>query len=126
MALKFPSRTFRVGTIRDSIYGIQNHIDYLEQEGKIKYNSLGASPDGKTTNEYRIFPTDGSAPFTIYDYKLGLDPSDEDNYQEEFEFSIGGTGQESEDSAKELGFSVVEGLDEEFVRQMKYKAGIIK
>jgi hypothetical protein len=126
MALKFPKPSSRVGTIKDSIYGIQNTIDSLEQEGKIKYKSLGASGDNKVTNEYQIFPTDGTAPFTIYDYKFGFDPSDQDHYEEEYEFSIGGIGQESEDSAKELGFAVVEGLDEEFVRQMKYKAGIIK
>jgi hypothetical protein len=126
MALKFPANTSRVGTIKDSIYGIKNTIDYLEQEGKIEYKSLGASADGKVNNEYRIFPTDGTPPFTIYDYRFGFDPSDEDHYEEEYNFSIGGIGQESEESAKQLGFEVISDLDEEFVRQMKYKAGIIK
>jgi hypothetical protein len=126
MALKFPSNTSRVGTIKDSIYGIKNTIDYLEQEGKIEYKSLGASADGKVTNEYRIFPTDGTPPFTIYDYRFGFDPSDEDHYEEEYNFSIGGIGPESEESAKQLGFEVISDLDEEFIRQMKYKAGIIK
>ena len=126
MALKFPANTSRVGTIKDSIYGIKNTIDYLEQEGKIEYKSLGASADGKVNNEYRIFPTDGTPPFTIYDYKFGFDPSDEDHYEEEYNFSIGGIGPESEESAKQLGFEVISDLDEEFIRQMKYKAGIIK
>ena len=82
-------------------------IEYLEQDGRIQYKELGPSPDGKVTNEFHIFPTNGMAPFAIYDYKFGFDPSDEDNYEEEFEFSIGGASKDAEESARKLGFEVV-------------------
>ena len=75
MDLKFPTPSFRVGTIRDSIYSIVSTIEYLEQDGRIQYKELGSSPDGKVTNEFHIFPTNGMAPFAIYDYKFGFDPS---------------------------------------------------
>ncbi len=135
--------TSRVGTIDDSYYSIKNRIDMLEDEGAITVKTVGKSPDGKVTNEFHIFP----APFIIYDYKFGLDPSDEDNFEEEFPFSVGGKSQNALKSAKALGFNVVDNnmenqtnshyvdndeadedarINEIFVRQMKYKAGIIK
>ena len=107
MALKFPHPSFRVGTIEDSIYSIVSTIEYLEQDGRIQYKELGPSSDGKVTNEFHIFPTNGMAPFSIYDYKFGLDPSDEDNFEKEFTFSIGGASKDAEESAKKLGFEVV-------------------
>ena len=140
--------TSRVGTINDSYYSIKNRIDMLEDEGAITVKTVGKSPDGKVTNEFHIFP----APFTIYEYKFGLDPSDEDNFEEEYPFSVGGKNQNALKSAKALGFNVVdnnmenqtteayhigngnemiskeleEEMNEIFIRQMKYKAGIIK
>ena len=115
MDLKFPTPSFRVGTIRDSIYSIVSTIEYLEQDGKIRYKELGSSPDGKVTNEFHIFPTNGMAPFAIYDYKFGFDPSDEDNYEEEYEFSIGGASKDAEESARKLGFEVVsESMEEAY------------
>ena len=107
MALKFPHPSFRVGTIEDSIYSIVSTIEYLEQDGRIQYKELGPSSDGKVNIEFHIFPTNGMAPFSIYDYKFGLDPSDEDNFEEEFTFSIGGASKDAEESAKQLGFEVV-------------------
>lgn len=126
MALKFPINTFRVGTIEDSIYGITNTIESIQNSDEAIVQDLGSSPDGKSYYEWRIFPKNGMPPFAIYDYKLGLDPGDEDNFEEEFGFSVGGTSKAALESAKKLGFNVVSDLDEEFVRQMKYKAGIIK
>jgi hypothetical protein len=115
MDLKFPTPSFRVGTIRDSIYSIVSTIEYLEQDGKIRYKELGPSSDGKVNNEFRIFPTNEMAPFSIYDYKLGLDPSDVDNYEENFEFSIGGASKDAEESARKLGFEVVsESMEEAY------------
>ena len=115
MDLKFPTPSFRVGTIRDSIYSIVSTIEYLEQDGKIRYKELGSSPDGKVTNEFHIFPTNGMAPFAIYDYKFGFDPNDEDNYEEEYEFSIGGASKDAEESARKLGFEVVsESMEEAY------------
>ena len=131
MAYKFPVGTSRVGTIEDSYYNIKNRIDELVDEGKIKVEVLGESPDGKVTNEFRIRPNNRMESFTIYDYKFGFDPSDEDHYMEEYSFSIGGRNQNAVESARVLGFNVVDRmskneLDELFVHQMKYKAGIIK
>jgi hypothetical protein len=126
MALKFPINTFRVGTIEDSIYGITNTIESIQNSDEAIVQDLGSSPDGKSYYEWRIFPKNEMPPFAIYDYKLGLDPGDEDNFEEEFGFSVGGTSKAALESAKKLGFNVVSDLDEEFVRQMKYKAGIIK
>ena len=129
--------TFRVGTINDSYYSIKSNIDMLEDEGKITVKNLGPSPDGKVTNEFVIYPNDGGERFTIYDYKFGFDPSDEDHYDEEYNFSIGGSNPESVESARQLGFNVEnylqeikqmpnDDLDEYFINKMKYRAGIIK
>jgi hypothetical protein len=107
MALKFPSRSFRVGTIKDSVYSISSTVEYIQDSGKAIVQDLGASPDGKSYYEWRIIPKNGMEPFAIYDYKLGVDPGDQDNFEEEFEFSIGGASKEAEDSAKAFGFNVV-------------------
>jgi hypothetical protein len=144
--------TSRVGTIDDSYYSIKNRIDMLEDEGKIRVKTFGESPDGKVTNEFHIYPNDRMESFTIYDYKFGFDPSEEEHFMEDYPFSLGGKSQNALKSAKALGFNVTGGdmenqtseayhigngnemiskeLEEEmneiFVRQMKYKAGIIK
>jgi hypothetical protein len=106
MALKFPSPSFRVGTIKDSVYSLSSAIEYIEDSGKAIVQDLGSSPDGKSYYEWRIIPKNGMAPFAIYDYKLGVDPGDEDNFEEEFEFSIGGDSQDAVNSAKVFGFNV--------------------
>jgi hypothetical protein len=139
MALKFPDRSHRVGTIKDSIYSISSTAEYIKDSGKAIVQDLGPSSDGKSNYEWRIIPKNGMEPFAIYDYRFGLDPGDEDNFQEEFEFSIGGQNPQAVESAKAFGFSVVpnqtmeakdemnkEDLNEAFIRQMQYKAGIIK
>jgi hypothetical protein len=139
MALKFPDRSHRVGTIKDSVYSISSTAEYVKDSGKAIVQDLGPSSDGKSNYEWRIIPKNGMEPFAIYDYRFGLDPGDEDNFEEEFEFSIGGQNPQAVESAKAFGFSVVpnqtmeakdemnkEDLNEAFIRQMKYKAGIIK
>jgi hypothetical protein len=139
MVLKFPNRSHRVGTIKDSIYSISSTVEYIKDSGKAIVQDLGPSSDGKSNYEWRIIPKNGMEPFAIYDYKFELDPGDEDNFQEEFEFSIGGQNPQAVESAKAFGFSVVpnqtmeakdemnkEDLNEAFIRQMQYKAGIIK
>lgn len=99
--------TSRVGTIKDSYYSIKNRIDMLEDEGKIKVKTLGESPDGKVTNEFHIYPNDRMSPFTIYDYKFGFDPSEEEHFMEDYPFSVGGKNQNALKSAKALGFDVI-------------------
>ena len=100
--------TSRVGTIDDSYYSIKNRIDMLEDEGKIRVKTFGESPDGKVTNEFHIYPNDRMESFTIYDYKFGFDPSEEEHFMEEYPFSLGGKSQNALESAKALGFNVVD------------------
>jgi len=92
--------TSRVGTIEDSYYSIKNRIDMLEDDGKIRVKTFGESPDGKVTNEFHIYQNNQMDAFTIYDYKFGFDPSDEEHFMEEYSFSVGGKSQNALESAK--------------------------
>ena len=104
----------RGGTVTDSFYSIANIADEIDGQniGKDTYpiyvQRLGASEDGKTTEEISVRYGDGHRDyFTIYDYKFGLDPTDEDNYDEEYSFSLGvPTGnKDALEWAKKLGFN---------------------
>ena len=106
----------------------------LEDEGKIRVKTFGESPDGKVTNEFHIYPNNRMDSFTIYDYKFGFDPSDEEHFMEEYPFSVGGQTRNALESAKALGFNVVsnninenEGEDEDVLGDwisdmLKYKS----
>ena len=104
----------RGGTVTDSFYSIANIADEIDGQniGKDTYpiyvQRLGASADGKTTEEISVRYGDGHRDyFTIYDYKFGEDPTDEDNYQKEYPFSLGvPTGNtDALEWAKKLGFN---------------------
>jgi hypothetical protein len=104
----------RGGTVTDSFYSIANIADEIDGQniGKDTYpiyvQRLGASEDGKTTEEISVRYGDGHRDyFTIYDYKFGLDPTDEDNYDNEYPFSLGvPTGNtDALEWAKKLGFN---------------------
>jgi len=104
----------RGGTVTDSFYSIANIADEIDGQniGKDTYpiyvQRLGASEDGKTTEEISIrYGDDPRDYFIIYDYKFGLDPTDEDNYQKEYPFSLGvPTGnKDALEWAKKLGFN---------------------
>jgi hypothetical protein len=104
----------RGGTVTDSFYSIANTADEIDGQniGKDTYpiyvQRLGASADGKTTEEISVRYGDGHRDyFTIYDYKFGEDPTDEDNYQKEYPFSLGvPTGNtDALEWAKKLGFN---------------------
>jgi len=104
----------RGGTVTDSFYSIANRADEIDGQniGKDTYpiyvQRLGASADGKTTEEISVRYGDGHRDyFTIYDYKFGEDPTDEDNYQKEYPFSLGvPTGnKDALEWAKKLGFN---------------------
>ena len=104
----------RGGTVTDSWYNIANTADEIDGQniGKDTYpiyvQRLGASADGKTTEEISVRYGDGHRDyFTIYDYKFGLDPTDEDNYNNEYPFSLGvPTGNtDALEWAKKLGFN---------------------
>ena len=113
----------RGGTVTDSWYNIANTADEIDGQniGKDTYpiyvQRLGADEDGKTNEEISIRYGDGHRDyFTIYDYKFGEDPTDEDNYQEEYPFSLGvPTGnKDALEWAKKLGFNA-----EPMVREKK-------
>jgi len=102
------------GTINDSWYNIANTADEIDGENlgidgyPIYTQRLGASEDGKVNDEISIRYGDGHRDyFTIYDYKFGEDPTDEDNYQKEYPFSLGvPTGnKDARIWAKRLGFN---------------------
>jgi hypothetical protein len=104
----------RGGTVTDSFYSIANIADEIDGQniGKDTYpiyvQRLGASADGKTTEEISVRYGDGHRDyFTLYDYKFGLDPTDEDNYDNEYPFSLGvPTGNtDALEWAKKLGFN---------------------
>lgn len=105
----------RGGTINDSFFNITNTADEIEgkNEGKdtypIEVKRLGPSLDGKTNEEISIRYGEGHRDyFHIYDYKFGEDPTDEDNYQKEYPFSLGiPTGnKDGKRYAMKLGFNV--------------------
>ena len=102
------------GTVTDAWYSIANRADEIEGQniGKDTYpiyvQRLGASEDGKTNEEISIRYGDGHRDyFTIYDYKFGLDPTDEDNFDKEYPFSLGvPTGnKDALEWAQKLGFN---------------------
>jgi len=105
----------RGGTINDSWYSISLNADEIDGENlgidgyPIYTQYLGASEDGKTNDEVSIRYGNGHRDyFTIYDYKFGEDPTDEDNYQKDYPFSIGvPTGnKDAIRYAMKLGFNV--------------------
>jgi hypothetical protein len=111
----------RGGTIRDSFYNIANIADDIDGQniGKDTYpiyvQRLGASGGGKTNEEISIRYGEGHKDyFHIYDYKFEEDPTDEDNYQKEYSFSLGvPTGnKDAKQWAAKLGFDVSDSLFE--------------
>ena len=107
--------TSRGGSVDDSWYGIMAIADKIDGENlgidtyPIHVQNLGPSADGKTHDEIAVRYGDGHRDyFTIYDYKFGEDPTDEDNYQNEYSFSLGlPTGnQGGKEYAAKLGFNV--------------------
>lgn len=103
------------GTINDSFFNIANTADEIEgkNEGRdtypIEVKRLGPSLDGKTNEEISIRYGEGHKDyFHIYDYKFDEDPTDEDNYQKEYPFSLGiPTGnKDGKRYAMKLGFNV--------------------
>lgn len=112
--------TSRGGTINDSWYSISITADRINGENigidtyPIYVQHLGPSSDGKTNDEISVRYGEGHREyFTIYDYKFGEDPTDEDNYQNDYPFSLGiPTGnRDGKQWAAKLGFNI-EGMNE--------------
>ena len=88
----------RIGTLRISYKDLVDKMDELEKSNKVIVREKGSSADGKVNREFEVVDRDSAVPgggkqergFTVYDYKFGFDPADEDNFTEEYNFSVGG------------------------------------
>ena len=89
----------RIGTLNISFRDLVDRMEELEKSDEvIVREKSGPSGDGKVNREFEVVARDSAVPggnkqergFTVYDYKFGFDPGDIDNYEEEYDFSIGG------------------------------------
>ena len=89
----------RIGTLKTSYRDLVDIMDKLEKSDKVIVRELpGPSGDGKTNREFEVIDRDSAVAggkkqergFTVYDYKFGFDPGSIDNYEEEYDFSVGG------------------------------------
>ena len=89
----------RIGTLKTSYRDLVDIMDKLEKSDKVIVRELpGPSGDGKTNREFEVVDRDSAVAggrkqergFTVYDYKFGFDPGSIDNYEEEYDFSVGG------------------------------------
>ena len=82
----------RIGTLNITAMDLERKMEELEGEG-IKISTFDGDNFGKTYIEYHVHPENKYDPdesFSIYDYKFGEDPTDIDNVDKEYPFSIGG------------------------------------
>jgi len=89
----------RIGTLKISFRDLVDRMEELEKSDEvIVREKSGPSGDGKVNREFEVVARDSAVPggnkqergFTVYDYKFGFDPGDIDNYEEEYNFSVGG------------------------------------
>ena len=104
----------RIGTLKISFKDLQDKMDDLEKSGKVIVREIpGPSGDGKSNREFEVVDRDSAVPggnkqergFTVYDYKFGFDPGDEDNFMNEYPFSIGGND-------LKLAMELIDGVEE--------------
>jgi hypothetical protein len=104
----------RIGTLNISARGLEMTMEELENEGAV-VNRFYNSPDGKTYVEYHVHPDGDYNPdtsFSVYDFKLGEDPTDVDNDDKEYPFSIGGKGSALNSAKALLGLDNEKSIDE--------------
>ena len=105
----------RIGTLNITAMDLERKMEELEDEG-ITINRFYDSPDGKTYVEYHVHPEGEYNPdesFSVYDFKFGEDPTDIDNEDKEYPFSIGGRGSALNSAKVLLGSGqVAYGIDE--------------
>ena len=104
----------RIGTLYISFRDLLNKMDELEDSGKVIVRTLpGPSGDGKVNREFEVVDRDSAVPgggkqergFTVYDYKFGFDPGDEEHFMEEYPFSVGGND-------LKLAMELIDGVEE--------------
>ncbi len=89
----------KIGTLNISFRDLVDRMEELEKSDEVIVREKdGPSGDGKVNREFEVVVRDSAVPggkkqergFTVYDYKFGFDPGDIDNYEEEYDFSVGG------------------------------------
>jgi len=101
----------RRATLVISAFDLINTMDKVEQMGIPVERYDGPTPDGKTYIEYTVYPEGKEEEnldqaFTVYDYKFGEDPTDEENYQKEYPFSVGARARVGIINASNLGLNI--------------------
>ena len=107
----------RRATLNISAFDLINTMDKVEQMGIPVDRYDGPTPDGKTYIEYTVYPEGKEEEnldqaFTVYDYKFGEDPTDEENYMKEYPFSVGARARVGIINASNLGLEI-SGMREE-------------
>ena len=107
----------RRATLNISAFDLINTMEKVEQMGIPVDRYDGPTPDGKTYLEYTVYPEGKDKDkldqaFTVYDYKFGEDPTDEENYQKEYPFSVGARARVGIINASNLGLEI-SGMREE-------------
>ena len=99
----------RYGTVNISAYDLIDQMEKIEEMGIKVERTDGHSPDGKTYLEFTVYPEgpeELDQAFTVYDYKFGLDPTDEDNFRTEYPFSLGARKRVGLVNASNLGLEI--------------------
>jgi len=93
----------RHGTINISFRDLVDAMETIERQGDfvVREESF-PSGDGKVNREFEVVYIGNARKsgkeeggFRVYDYKFGFDPGDIDNYEEEYDFSIGGNNKKN-------------------------------
>ncbi len=95
----------KIGTLNISAKELVDKMEDVEAKGIDVDRYDGLSADGKTHLEFHVHPEGRDEPdasFSVYDYKFGEDPTDEDNFMNEYPFSVGGKGGYALKMAQEL------------------------
>ena len=109
----------RIGTLKISFKDLQDKMDELENSDKVIVRTLsGPSGDGKVNREFEVVDRESAVAggnkqergFTVYDYKFGFDPGDEEHFMEEYPFSVGGND-------LNLAMELIDGVEEYGIRE---------
>ena len=99
----------KYGTVVISAYDLIDQMERIGEMGIKVERTDGLSPDGKTYLEFTVYPEgpeELDQAFTVYDYKFGLDPTDEDNFRTEYPFSLGARKRVGLVNASNLGLEI--------------------
>lgn len=97
------------GTVVISAYDLIDQMEQIGDMGIKVERTDGLSPDGKTYLEFTVYPEgpeELDQAFTVYDYKFGEDPTDEDNFRTEYPFSLGARKRSGVVNASNLGLEI--------------------